>query len=351
MDYRLNLGVWGSVFAVPSLAVDKFLRLASGTAIKVLLFALRSNERPLNPEEAARAVGRSVDDVEDALAFWIEQGLFAPAGDSLVPSEAGEGLSAPKSFAMAPAAALSLVQDEPPAPSAPAREAHANVTRVRPDKPMPLSPGEIAGRVRTSPEITFLFASAEQSFARPLNHTEQRSLLSLHDWAGLPVDVILMALEYCQSTGRTGIRSVEKIAVSWADMGVNTLDKAEVLIRELKERNEILGRIKAVFGINRSLTPKERDYIERWVGEFHASFPLIRLAYERTVDNTGKISFAYMNTILDAWNKKGIKTVEAALDEASSYKKQTGQAASPSYDLEEFEKLALARTPKPEVSR
>ena len=36
---------------------------------------------------------------------------------------------------------------------------------------------------------------------------------------------------------------------------------------------------------------------------------MIKAAYERTVNNTGKLSFPYMNTIIKAWFEKGIKTV------------------------------------------
>ena len=39
---------------------------------------------------------------------------------------------------------------------------------------------------------------------------------------------------------------------------------------------------------------------------------LIRLAYDRTVEATGKVSFAYIDKILAAWAAKGITTVQAA---------------------------------------
>ena len=41
MNYNINLGGWNSIFAVPSDVVDKYIKIASGSNIKVLLYFLR----------------------------------------------------------------------------------------------------------------------------------------------------------------------------------------------------------------------------------------------------------------------------------------------------------------------
>ena len=43
---------------------------------------------------------------------------------------------------------------------------------------------------------------------------------------------------------------------------------------------------------------KERDYIEHWFTDLSYGPELIKLAYDRTVDNTGKVSFPYLNRSL-----------------------------------------------------
>ena len=40
MPVRIDLGSWGSVFAVPCDVVDRYLKLASGNALKVLLILI-----------------------------------------------------------------------------------------------------------------------------------------------------------------------------------------------------------------------------------------------------------------------------------------------------------------------
>ena len=47
---------------------------------------------------------------------------------------------------------------------------------------------------------------------------------------------------------------------------------------------------------------------------------MIRLAYEKTVMNTGKVAFNYMNSILKDWAEKGIKTPADTEKEAKPQK-------------------------------
>lgn len=53
------------------------------------------------------------------------------------------------------------------------------------------------------------------------------TLLYLYDTAGLPAEVILMVIEYAVGAGKYHMRYIEKVALDWADRGIDTIDKAE----------------------------------------------------------------------------------------------------------------------------
>lgn len=55
---------------------------------------------------------------------------------------------------------------------------------------------------------------------------------------------------------------------------------------------------------------------------------MIRLAYERTVEKIGKLSFPYIDSILSSWYKKGIKTPRQASEES---RPQQAPADSPKH--------------------
>jgi DNA replication protein DnaD len=81
---------------------------------------------------------------------------------------------------------------------------------------------------------------------------------------------------------------------------------------------------------------------------------LISIAYDKTVDATGKLSFAYLNKILIEWHSKGLKT-KAEIDKLDTEfreknKPQSLQNQPPadehSYNLDLLIQHAINNTPK-----
>ena len=49
---------------------------------------------------------------------------------------------------------------------------------------------------------------------------------------------------------------------------------------------------------------------------------------KKTLENTGKVSFAYADKILAAWKSKGISTVREAIDDSAAVKRSIPQNRS-----------------------
>ena len=69
MSVKINLGMWNSIFAVPSQIVDEGLKFSDGVKLKVLLFILRNSGRELTEEEIERIL-------EEEDRYYIEQGVI-----------------------------------------------------------------------------------------------------------------------------------------------------------------------------------------------------------------------------------------------------------------------------------
>ena len=67
---------------------------------------------------------------------------------------------------------------------------------------------------------------------------------------------------------------------------------------------------------------------------------LLNEAYNRCVDNTGKVNMKYINAILERWHKSGIRTLKEAVDEKLAAEARR-ERSTPSYDLEEYEKYDI----------
>ena len=61
--------------------------------------------------------------------------------------------------------------------------------------------------------------------------------------------------------------------------------------------------------MNRPPTPKQREYFDGWQA-MQIPVDLIRYAYEKTIEQTNKLSLPYMQKILITWAEAGYKTRE-----------------------------------------
>ena len=94
-------------------------------------------------------------------------------------------------------------------------------------------------------------------------------------------------------------------------------------------------------------TSEQSAHLRRWSNEFGFDIEMIYLAYEEMANHTNKISFAYMNKVLQNWHDEGIKT-PAQLEKSKAEKKaetkakpKPGSGYAASYDIDEFNRRSL----------
>jgi DnaD/phage-associated family protein len=330
MGFSINLGGWNSVFAVPSAVVDQHIKLAGSAQLKVLLWILRHAGENFDASVIAAALNMHPMDVNDAMQYWIETGLLIQDGESLSPGEGAD---------ITQKTAEPLLEDVP-APD-------HNVKELAPPRPRPLSRPQkpdaafVAKRINECPEISYMMQEAQVILGKPISNGDCATLLMLHETDGLPVDVILMLLQYTVGIGKGNMRYIEKMAVSWADEGIDSHEKAEHKIRALSQGEKAWRLVQGVIGLDkRSPSTRELEAAQRWVVEWKFGDSLIREAYERCVDNKGKYILGYMDSILRRWHSEGIRTLEQAHMEKRE-KKSAPAGYTPSYDLDAYERTSI----------
>lgn len=330
--YLLNLGAWNTIFAVPCAVVDQYLKIASPNQLKVLLWVLRHADHGFELKEPAQALGLSEDAVEEALLFWQQDAnLLTINGVEIKPTADGtQAIPADSPSPAVPAVAASV--PEPPAKARPAS------ILTRPQKP---DNAFVAKRMAESEEIAYLMQDAQRILGRLLSNGCSATLLMLHDDFGLPVDVILMLLQYAANAGKTSTRYIEKVGMDWAEEEIFTHQKAEEKLRKIAENAKAWRVVEQTLGIaHRSPTAKEETLAAAWVNDWGFSPALLREAYERCVDTKGQLSLSYMNGILSRWHEQGITTLQQAQEEKlrkAAVRKQESAAKS-TYDIDEFER-------------
>ena len=309
MEFKVNSGVWGTMFGVPAIVADNFLKLASAEQIKVLLYVLRHSGNMCSDEEIAVNTGTTPSQVSDAILFWQQANVLSPQQVSAV------GMSTQPSIMQSPAAQTGSIMQ----PTAPVISAQPEIIRDEPSAEVELpkrqnySGSEIANIMSNSEDIAELFKIAE-SMLGTLRNNQMNSLIWMYDYLGLKKEVILTLTAYCIKIDKSNPAYIEKIACSWAENDINSLAAAQEEVQRLSSANDYMEKIVKLFEMNRRPSTKEREFIEQWKKDGFST-ELIHYAYEKTVEQINKLSFAYISKILDSWKSSGftdVKSVKAA---------------------------------------
>ncbi len=181
----------------------------------------------------------------------------------------------------------------------------------------------ISDAVIASPALRDMIAVAEELLQKPINQAEMETLYWLYDGLGFSPEAVLMLLEYCVDKGKPRLSYAEKVALSWCDKGLTSPEAISEYLRINERKNDDIRYITAAMGIsNRPLASAEEQYFSKWSDEFHMSREMILLAHEYCLMQTSKLSFPYMDKILERWAKEGITTTSAAQADRDAHKEK-----------------------------
>ncbi len=301
---------------IPARAIDLLMQNGSPVYLAVYLYALRQYEkgnREISNGDIADALKLSQIDVVNAFMFYSTNGLmkihnFASVDDGEFDIEFCPDSGSAKA-------------------------------------PIPFRPSyrssEISRHLKDNPRMSQMYKMASQILGKTLSSADTELLYSLHDYYGLPIEVILVLMEYYVSKGKTSMRYMEKEAGKWVSAGVDSVEKAQAHIKKREEFLNYTSRVRAIMGIQeRKFSTRELTYINKWQNELFMSLDMVKAAYELTVDQTNKLSFAYMNKILEAWAKEGFKTPGEIVSKKTIAKKDGKKSR---YDFESFQRDALEK--------
>lgn len=291
MSYKINFENYSNSFAVPECIMDNDISVIDSDYIKLALFIIRNCKKTYSSNLLSNLLNIDEHKINKALNFWKTKGLLSD----------GENL-----------------------------KLDADVIMFSNSKKSSIQPSF----QQSNTELSYLIECIESRISRPLTGTEYRTLSNIIECTNLPVDVVLMAVEYCISIDKMTPRYIEKVCAGWADANINTHELAEQYLKFSKKAMKNENAVKKIFGIeNRNLIESEKKYISTWFNEFHFGVDMITCAYEKTIMAISKLSFPYINKILLSWHENGYTTADEVKNEGKTSLSYNNDA---SYDLEEI---------------
>ncbi len=317
MKYSLDAGVWSSVFAVPSSVVDKYIKLADGASLKLLLYLLRHGGESFDEHHLKEALGIKRDgELEDAAMFWFQRGIIRMDEGELIPTDDNAQELLPE------------VADVPAEPkqSSLRRVADSNAGAVI------YTARDIAQRINTDSAVDFLFREVQALYGRVLKTAESRMVLQLTDFYGLPAEVAVMLLKYCFRVGKTTPNYILAVAKDWVDENIRTVSEADKHLLVLEKRFSVEENLRRAMDMKTKFSPNQLNYIKKWTEEWGFDEDMIILAHNITLDKTGGLNFSYTNKILENWRSAGIYNTEDAKRESEDRRSKTAPKKSAASD-------------------
>ena len=303
-------------FSVACAFVDVYMPEAHPAYVSVYLYGLRqchALEPKCDFSECAKTLHMLESDVMRAWEYWESKGVVR-----LIQSEVPK---ADPGIEFLDIAASIEVEKEPQKPS----YDMAQITRT----------------IAEDAALKQMLEHAQGLLGKTLSRTDMEMLFAMYDCYQLPPGVILLCVEHCVDIGKKTMKYIDAVAQSWAEAGVTTMEKAASHVAAYDEKKKWKKQYKKLLGMTREITDAEYAYLVEWIKNEQFEDEWIVEARNVTEKAIGKISFKYMNAVLQGWKEDGITDPKKAQDKPRSTKPAKQSAFSAighrtDYDIEEI---------------
>lgn len=299
--------------AVPTEFIKKQLPQANPTFVKVYLYLLMLSSENANAEfsDIAETLGLLESDLMLAVRYWESCGVITKNGDAFC---FGTGNPATEKSA-----------DEVP----PEKKPHTE---------------NLAEIIANDRSLSDMFMVSQEILGKTISEQDMGTIYWFYSELKMSPEAILLLLEHCVSKGKTRMNYIEKVAVSWSEMGLTSAENVALYIKNEEQKTGFLYSIRKIMGIaDRSLSQIEEKYLFKWHDEMGMEEEMIALAYEYCIIQTAKLSFPYMDKIITRWAQENIRTVADAEEDNRKFKKRAKTDVNAFgdnlYDHDDLEKL------------
>lgn len=316
--YKINPAKYSGVTVIPSDIIENHLILSSARYLKVILYAYSRAGDVFDEKMISDGTGVPVDEVKDALVYWKARGhiLFSEEEAVFKTAETNKEKKTAASPVKTEEAAESIAE-------IPKKDKASSNT------PPKLKYDEICKRIGESEDIRILLNEAQLKLGRTIGTGDQSSLILLHDYYGLPIEVILSICEYAGSKGKSAnMNYIYKVGTDWSQREIDTIEAADMELKRLERVNSVWGSFAAEIKLTGVYpTSSQEKYIRQWSEEWHFPLNMLVLAYEEMMLYKDKFNFSYIHKILSDWHKKGIDTPEKVSAQKEKYRKEQDEKA------------------------
>lgn len=307
------------VTAIPNYFLDTYMPEANGEFVKVYLYLLRSvsdSSLPISVSVLADKLNHTEKDILRALRYWEKEGLLSLTYNS------SKELTGILLSDLAFGSSVSSVLKADKVVSEDEASLGGDARLTAPDKTA-YSKSDIDILTKSEDFKTLLYI-AQRYIGKTLSSSDTDTLIYIYCTLKFPLELTEYLIEQCVSAGHRNLGYIEKVALSWAERGIKTVDEA-------KTCSAFYGKtcyaVLKAFGLSRrNPVDSEVATIEKWTGKYCFTEDIILEACNRTMQTIHQPSFEYADSILNKWFTAGVKHLSdiAALDDNHKRSRSSG---------------------------
>lgn len=324
-NISLSMGKAKEYTMISNRFIDTLMLQANGFYVKVYLYLLRcasDASSDMSLAFFADKLGETENDVARALRYWEENGAILVKRDSYdrITDITLINLERPKSTPIEPELEEAPTRIADPIKrtvvplftdsSLPKGEALFCIEEVAacnsiPEQRPTYSDAQVA-QLLDADDIKWLLQVLELRMQRTINSSDIQLILFCYECLGFHADLIVYLYDYCFSLGKKRNSYIEKVAVSWANDGISTVQQAN---ERAAVHNINYNAVFKAFGLNRAPVPAEQQYMKRWFEVFHFPASVVSEACNRTMLSISKPDFKYTDRILENWYQQEVHSL------------------------------------------
>ncbi|MFQ9933256.1 MAG: DnaD domain protein [Lachnospiraceae bacterium] len=321
MEKIVLKGEGKNVTVVSNIFLDNYMIKANGEYVKVYLYLLRclsGSDRELTIGYLADVLEHTENDIIRAIKYWAAQGLLTVGYNNkeiayIEIKTLGEYET--------DHIAATVVHDEP------VKEQSSGDIKASEDKETKKElPTDKLAELLRDDEVKMLLYIVQKYMGKTLSPSETNKILYFYDGLKFSSELIEYLIEYCVSNNHKSFGYIEKVAISWHEEGISTVEEAK---KHATSYSKLQYSILKAFGISgRNLGETEKEFVIKWTDQYGFSTDIIVEACNRTIMSVANPSFKYADSVLQKWKKKGVRTVAdlKAIDDEYERSRETKAA-------------------------
>ena len=127
---------------------------------------------------------------------------------------------------------------------------------------------------------------------------------------GFDEETLVAVATYCFKRGVRTLEGMNDVVEKFYRQGLISPESIDGFIGKSVENDNFIKSFFEVAGVTRNVTSRDRDSYNVWTSSWEMTGELIMLAAEKAKGNANPVS--YMNALLSAWYKAGVKTKDEA---------------------------------------